>query len=123
MKRLILVCAGMAVVVAGVSGIRSLEWMPDPSGGYVVPDLGPLSTGQIHWGEGRYIEYIVGEPPLILSAPHGGTLTPSEIRDRTRGYTIGDSDTQELTRLVAQALVDLTGHTPHGDQSPLSEET
>lgn len=68
---------------------------------------------RVYWGHGRYTEYRVGRLPVILSAPHGGTRSPHEIRDRTEGYTIGDAHTQELTRLIAAALTDLTGQAPH----------
>lgn len=69
--------------------------------------------GDVHWGTEGFVEFQVGRLPLILSAPHGGTLTPTSLRDRTRGYFTGDSYTQELTRLTADALEELTGRRPH----------
>ena len=122
MKKWILFGMAATVAVAGVVCAGNPAGMRDPGAGYAVPDLGPLSAGQIHWGEGRYIEYTVGSLPLILSAPHGGTLTPSEIPNRTRGYPIGDSGSQELTRLVSEALVALTGEAPHMVISRLSRK-
>lgn len=113
MKRLMLLAAAIMLAATGMWGLGSLSGMGNPGSAYPVPDLDSLSAGQAHWGNGQYVEYIVGELPLILSAPHGGTHMPSEIRNRTRGYPIGDSGTQELTRLIAHALFERTGRMPH----------
>jgi N-formylglutamate amidohydrolase len=51
--------------------------------------------------------------PIILSAPHGGTLRPAEIPDRTYGTTVTDLNTDELARAVDSALVRLTGRHAH----------
>ena len=42
-------------------------------------------AGQTYFGRNNYIEYRAGNMPLIVSAPHGGTLTPAELPDRTYG--------------------------------------
>lgn len=113
MKRLILVCAGVILVATSLWGFGSWQHMRDSGEGYEPPRLDSLSAGHTHWGDNRYVEYIVGELPLILSAPHGGTRTPTAVRDRTRGYPIGDSGTQALTRRIADALYERTGRRPH----------
>ncbi|MDA8016705.1 MAG: N-formylglutamate amidohydrolase [Thermoanaerobaculia bacterium] len=112
-KRPLFVLAGGVVVLAMALAAHSLDRWADPGAGYETPDLGPLAPGEVRWGNKGYIEYLVGDLPLILSAPHGGTLSPHEIPNRTRGYGIGDAHTEELTRLVADALRDLTGRPPH----------
>lgn len=38
---------------------------------------------QVIYSDSNYIEYHVGTVPIIISAPHGGQLTPSHIPDRT----------------------------------------
>ncbi len=76
-------------------------------------DIGPLAPGDVMLGENEYVEFTVGALPLILSSPHGGALKPDSIPDRTRGYGVEDSDTQELTRLIASALQEVTGRGPH----------
>ena len=71
--------------------------------------------GQSYFGNNNYIEYIAGNMPIILSAPHGGYLTPVEIPDRDcPGCSyLRDVNTQEIVRAAAQSLYDLTGCYPH----------
>ena len=66
-----------------------------------------------YFGRNQYIEYIPGELPIILSAPHGGSLRPDEIPDRGYGTTVTDLNTGELARAVDSALVRLTGKHAH----------
>lgn len=70
--------------------------------------------GNSYFGRANYIEYIAGNLPLIISVPHGGNLTPSEIPDRTCGdETVTDSYTRELAESVRQEIQKITGCTPH----------
>jgi hypothetical protein len=69
--------------------------------------------GQTYWGRNAYIEYIAGSLPIIISAPHGGYLTPAEIPDRTWGSAGRDYHTQESTRLMLQYITAMTGRQPH----------
>jgi hypothetical protein len=69
--------------------------------------------GRSYFGRGNYVEYIAGDMPLIISAPHGGTLRPAEIPDRKDGEFTSDANTEELARTVQQALHDRFGHYPH----------
>ncbi len=73
----------------------------------------PAVPGQTYFGRNRYIEYVAGDLPIVITAPHGGSLRPSEIRDRTTGITEGDANTQELARAIASAFVTRTGRRPH----------
>lgn len=66
-----------------------------------------------YFGRNQYIEYIAGELPVIVSAPHGGALRPDEIPDRTSGTTVTDLNTAELARAVDSALVRRTGKHAH----------
>ena len=72
-----------------------------------------LVPGESVFGEHRYIEYIPGDLPVIIAAPHGGRLTPDEIPDRTQGVRESDSNTQELARAIAAAIETRTGRPPH----------
>ncbi len=72
-----------------------------------------LVPTRTHWGTNGYIEYVEGNLPLVLSAPHGGYLKPTEIPDRTYGVTIQDRRTQELARAWLRAFRDRTGRQPH----------
>lgn len=70
--------------------------------------------GTSYFGRNDYIEYIAGNLPLIISVPHGGALTPSEIPDRTCGdETVTDSYTIDLGREISEAIHDITGCYPH----------
>jgi hypothetical protein len=70
--------------------------------------------GNSYFGRANYIEYIAGNLPVIISVPHGGNLTPSEIPDRTCGdETVTDSYTRELAESVRQEIHNITGCTPH----------
>ena len=70
--------------------------------------------GQTYWGRNQYIEYIAGNMPIVISAPHGGYLTPSEIPFRTCGSSTGlDTFSQEYTRQVVEYLHQKTGRYPH----------
>src|SRR5690606_18517561 len=70
-------------------------------------------TDSTYRGRNGYIEYTPGTLPLIISAPHGGGLRPTEIPDRTTGTTVTDLNTEELARAVAAAFEQRTGERPH----------
>jgi hypothetical protein len=73
-------------------------------------DLGP---GKSVFGQHNFIEYSLGELPLIIAAPHGGRLTPGEIPDRTSGVRDIDANTQELARTIAAVVHEQTGKHIH----------
>jgi len=74
----------------------------------------PYIPGVSYFGRNNYIEYIAGNIPLIISVPHGGNLTPSEIPDRVCGdETVTDSYTAELGRELSAAINKITGCYPH----------
>jgi hypothetical protein len=72
-----------------------------------------LEPGQTRFGQQEYIEYLGGNLPVILSAPHGGRLRPADIPDREQGTFAFDTNTQELARAVADELKERTGGWPH----------
>jgi hypothetical protein len=69
--------------------------------------------GQSYFGRSNYVEYIAGDMPLIISAPHGGTLNPAALPDRKDGEFTSDSNTEELARTLQQVLHQRFGHYPH----------
>jgi hypothetical protein len=81
------------------------------------PRTGDVRTvyipGETYWGRNQYIEYIAGNLPIIISAPHGGYLKPEEIPDRTWGRTGHDTYSQEYARRVTDYLFEMTGRYPH----------
>lgn len=75
-----------------------------------------LVPGTVYYdSENEYVEYIYGNLPIVISAPHGGEKKPEQIEDRDcEGcITINDSYTQELTRKIVEELVEITGCYPH----------
>ena len=69
--------------------------------------------GHSYFGRNQYIEYIAGNSPYVVSAPHGGTLTPSEIPDRTSGETVRDTNTDTLAKTIGAAVFAHEGVYPH----------
>jgi hypothetical protein len=96
----------VAAEAEGGSGSASVEvWIPA-----VVPSHQP---GTSYFGRREYVEYVPGTLPLVISAPHGGSLEPAEIPDRTYGTTVTDSNTRETVAAVRQAFIERTGEAPH----------
>jgi hypothetical protein len=100
---------GLARIVAsmeGVEGSATLEvWVPD--------DVSDLVPGTSYSGRRGYIEYIPGTLPVVVSAPHGGDMTPAEIPARTWGTVVTDTNTRETVLAVRDAFIECTGYAPH----------
>jgi hypothetical protein len=79
----------------------------------------PYIPGQTYFGRSNYIEYIAGDMPFILSAPHGGAIKPAELPNRTTNapYTNSvfttDANTTNLANEVRKAMTNRFGHQPH----------
>ncbi len=73
----------------------------------------PATPGTSHRGHRNFVEYIPGTLPIVITAPHGGRETPSDIPDRTWGTTVMDTNTDELAYLLADAFEARTGERPH----------
>lgn len=69
--------------------------------------------GQSYFGTDKYIEYLAGDLPIVLTSPHGGRLRPEAIPNRTEGATDMDANTQELARAIVDEFYRRTGHRPH----------
>lgn len=52
------------------------------------------------------VEYHPGSLPFIITAPHGGLLRPDDVANRRDGNVKNDARTQQLARLIAEALAD-----------------
>jgi hypothetical protein len=72
-----------------------------------------LTPGNSVFGSHNFIEYIPGDLPLVIAAPHGGRLLPSEIPSRTNGVVDIDVNTQELARTIASVIHAETGRHIH----------
>lgn len=73
------------------------------------------SHAQVIYGVNNYTEYDKGTLPIIISVPHGGSLTPSTIPDRTCNSPtlVTDGYTISLARQIDSSLFNLTGKHPH----------
>lgn len=67
----------------------------------------PFVPGEVYYSADSAIEYRCGNLPLILSAPHGGYLSPFNYPDRIcpDAVTVRDGFTQELTRAIDSLYV------------------
>ncbi len=61
------------------------------------------------FGTKNYCEYVPGELPLVISAPHGGRLKPNDVASRTYGVRSEDSNTQDLARRISAEIRKATG--------------
>jgi len=83
-------------------------------------------AGQAYFGRNSYIEYLAGNAPIILTAPHGGALAPTSIPDRIAAAcggsatTVTDANTSELVRVMQQRYFARHGAYPHVIISNLS---
>lgn len=72
-----------------------------------------IASPQSRFSENQHVEYIIGNLPVVISAPHGGRLAPESIPDRTRGTFSTDVDTDLLAREILEAFRKQTGKNPH----------
>ena len=68
----------------------------------------------INYTTTNHIQYIKGDIPLILTAPHGGSEAPTDITDRKSGVFDMDDYTLELTHEIIEEFKNTTGKTPYG---------
>lgn len=66
-------------------------------------------VGQIVYGADRFVEYIPGNLPIVITVPHGGYAAPGHIPDRIGGVHEPDIHTQELARLLQAAFSSVLG--------------
>lgn len=71
------------------------------------------SVEQTYRGKNGYVDYLPGNLPLVLTAPHGGILEPSDIPNRGYGTTARDRNTIELSMAIREAVFARTGGYPH----------
>ena len=72
------------------------------------------AVGNTYYGYNNTVQYVYGNLPIIISAPHGGTSSAG-LPDRTCAgiTTTTDSNTDLLAIALKKALTNLLGKTPH----------
>jgi N-formylglutamate amidohydrolase len=76
-------------------------------------DAADFVPGKTYFGRSNYIEYLAGDLPVVISAPHGGREKPAEMPDREKGTFAFDTNTQELIRAIGAEFLARSGHHPH----------
>lgn len=89
--------AALAAAAACVDAPTSVPARAAPAEPSAAIDPGPYTAGQSYTGRNGYIVYYAGNSPFIFAAPHGGSLAPGEIPDRTTATTSCDT-TEIVTR-------------------------
>jgi hypothetical protein len=96
-------CGGTATPVVAPGTANDTQYMP----------------GQSYFGTNNYIEYVAGNAPVILTAPHGGSVQPATIPDRTdarcggSATTTTDLNTIDLVRAMQTSYHARFGKYPH----------
>ena len=82
---------------------------------FLVFEIVCANAQQVIFGTNNYIEYQVGTLPLVISVPHGGSLDPSSIPNRTCNDPVYATDefTIETALQIKNKLFELTGCYPH----------
>ena len=86
------------------------------AGGISVTVHGEVLTpvpGVSYTGHRAFVEYIPGSLPLVITAPHGGTLRPGDIPEREWGTMVRDYATDDMAYRLADALEERVGARPH----------
>ncbi len=62
----------------------------------------PYIAGNVYYDENKWVEFLPGNMPLVISAPHGGDIEPPGIPDRTCPgvVTVTDGRTINLARAI-----------------------
>ncbi len=85
-------------------------------------------VGQTYQTADTYAQYVFGDMPVIISAPHGGTQKPAAIPTRSQSIcglavtTGADTYTNLLAADLGNALKVLMGKTPHQITCQLSRD-
>ncbi len=77
--------------------------------------LNCILNAQVIYGLNQYTEYHVGNLPIVISVPHGGSVTPDSIPDRTCNSPtlVTDANTIALAKQIDSSLFQLSGCHPH----------
>ncbi len=81
-----------------------------------------FKPGESAFADKKYVEYVAGDLPLVICAPHGGREKPAEIPSRQQGVVQMDTNTQELARAIGDEVFARTGHHAHLILSRLHRE-
>lgn len=72
-----------------------------------------FEPGTSYFDSTGFVEFIAGNVPVVISAPHGGYLTPNNIPNCPNCSTVRDAYTQEIGRGLSEAYFEKTGCYPY----------
>ena len=103
----------LASALALVLSLGACGGSPAPSAPVAPSTLGV--AGDVTTDANAWVEYTIGNAPLIITAPHGGALKPASIPDRSCAACLTDADvnTEDLARRVAAQFLSRTGRRVH----------
>ena len=65
----------------------------------------PYLPGNIYYYKNKWVEFIPGTMPLVISVPHGGDLEPTDVPDRTCPGVVTVTDGRTIN--MARAIIDV----------------
>lgn len=70
---------------------------------------------KVHFDDQKWVEYVEGNIPLVISVPHGGRITVDTLpfRDCKEASTVSDARTIELARAIQDYFNEKYNLTPH----------
>ena len=82
---------------------------------FVLPRFCAVQAQTIVFGQNNYIEYHIGTLPIVISVPHGGSLNPASIPNRSCNDPVyaTDANTVEMALDLRNFLYEKTGCYPH----------
>jgi len=114
-KRMASAVLAIAIATSGVVAGGAIAASTDSA----AAKTAKFEVGKSYFGENQYIEYLPGNAPVILTAPHGGSLRPDNIPDRTRDacaartVVVNDRNTAALVLAMREAFHERFGTYPH----------
>jgi hypothetical protein len=115
-----------AALVAGVGVVLAACGLFAAGRGAVAAPVEPTPidataylVGKTYFGANRYVQYIPGNAPVILTAPHGGVLMPESIPDRSKdtcggeAVLVTDTNTAQLVLAMRESYFKRFGTYPH----------
>jgi hypothetical protein len=106
-------------VAPGTASITATAGSASGSATVTVTGAPTYVAGQAYFGRNNYVEYLAGNAPVIITAPHGGALLPAGIPERTAAACGGsativqDVNTADLARQMHARFQAAHGTVPH----------
>ncbi len=94
---------GMLYCLLGVTALVQVQCSSGKSVAEASDNKEILAKGRKSF-EDSWLETVKGNIPLVISTPHGGTISPDDIKDRDCGAKVMDNNTAELALEIEKAF-------------------